>query len=177
MDTFCKQLASLCISHTVMTEHCIQMDIQPIKNKLQVLYCTCMSSSLRLMRLLVSKFSSLFFSASSLIRVLNASLFSCVRRLISSFKLSTSCWSATDNWDIKSWQQEVANVCVSSDTAEKNNKHKCYISLKDHFLYFLSITFGPVYMMNTTNNIIKKLMFRDLKSGRITVRNTSGSSE
>jgi len=92
-----------------------------------ILYCTCMSSSLRLMRLFVNKFSSLFFSASSLILVLNASLFSCVRRLISSFKLSTSCWSATDNWDIKSCQQSTPFQSVSPFRKRRHHKNKTII--------------------------------------------------
>lgn len=54
---------------------------------------TCISSSFLRWRLFVRRFSSLFLSASSFILRVNASLFSCVNFLMSSFSWSTSCWS------------------------------------------------------------------------------------
>ena len=66
----------------------------------EISWRACTSSSFLLFRLLVSKFSNLFFCASNLIRSAKAFLLSVFKRRMSSFSWSTSCWSLGNKFQL-----------------------------------------------------------------------------
>ena len=65
------------------------------------------TSSRLLIKLFVSRLSSLFFSASNFMRMLKASLFSRCNLWMSSFRESTSAWSATESWESSSYVEQI----------------------------------------------------------------------